>query len=345
MDTIVLQIASLYGLNVNSTRELLPAIFMKAFTDVTVSLCSACTMICKQPRGRPHLLSHTDKQGCSVGSSGGPANGTERLNPVNAALDNLTTIFQETGCVWKAPKLIKLFQTTSTRLIGQLTSCTRPWVNDLLQFNASSESALAGETPWFMLLDLLENWSVPLSDRTATQSSCRRLASLSRVSPEKAMAIGHQASDLIKSCYFAGKRCDPEKDFRGTFYSQHGNCFTYDMDSGEAEKESLSGFTGMILLPASSSLKSLPRLGLTGPKFGLELLFNLEKDAYMPTSREAGVKIVVHDRGQKADPDQDAINIAPGVVTYVGVQMQNISRLPAPFQDKCVDDWPVCPFP
>ena len=36
--------------------------------------------------------------------------------------------------------------------------------------------------------------------------------------------------------------------------------------------------------------------GFTGPKFGLELLFNLEKDQYMPVSREAGVKIIVHDR-------------------------------------------------
>src|SRR2546426_5671633 len=49
--------------------------------------------------------------------------------------------------------------------------------------------------------------------------------------------------------------------------------------------------------------------------------------------REAGVKIIVHDRSQKADPDQDAINISPGVVTYVGVQMMNISRLPAPYPD------------
>lgn len=277
MDTIILQVASLYGITVNNTRDLLPAIFMKAFTDVT---------------------------GCSVGSADGRTNGSSRTNPVNEALDNLTTIFQETGCFWKAPQLIRLFQSTSSRLISQLTSCTRPWVNDLLGFNASSESAQSGETPWFILLDLLENW----------------LARLSRVSPEKAIAIGHQSKDLIRSCYFAGKRCDPEKDFRPTFYSQHGNCFTYSMDSGEAEKESLSGFTG--------------------PKFGLELLFNLEKDAYMPTSRESGVKIVVHDRGQKADPDQDAINIAPGVVTYVGVQMQNISRLPAPYQDRCVDDWP-----
>ena len=93
-----------------------------------------------------------------MGSARGNTNATERPNPVNAALDNLTTIFQGTGCIWKAPKLIKLFQATSTRLIGQLTSCTRPWVNDLLHFNASSESAQAGETPWFILLDLLENW-------------------------------------------------------------------------------------------------------------------------------------------------------------------------------------------
>lgn len=38
MDTIVLQVAQLYGINVNSTRDLLPAIFMKAFTDVTVRI-------------------------------------------------------------------------------------------------------------------------------------------------------------------------------------------------------------------------------------------------------------------------------------------------------------------
>lgn len=102
--------------------------------------------------------------------------------------------------------------------------------------------------------------SLRLHHRSLTAAPfVHRLASLSRVSPEKAMAIGHQASDLIKSCYFAGKRCDPEKDFKATFYSQHGNCFTYDMGSGEAEKESLSGFTGKIELSADHLLKSLPQ--------------------------------------------------------------------------------------
>jgi hypothetical protein len=152
VDTIVLQVAQLYGINVNSTRDLLPAIFMKAFTDVTV--CTTlydCNVI---------NIHDTTRQGCSVGSSRGSGETSDKPNPVNEALDNLTTIFQATGCIWKAPKLIKLFQSTSTRLISQLTSCTRPWVNDLLNFNASSAEAQAGSTPWFILLDLLENWSV-----------------------------------------------------------------------------------------------------------------------------------------------------------------------------------------
>lgn len=182
-----------------------------------------------------------------------------------------------------------------------MTSCTGPWVNELLGYNVST--AVDGETPWFILLDLLETW----------------MSSLSRMDPAKAMKIGHQSADLIKTCYFAGKKCTIVESFHGTFYPQHGNCFTYGMESGEAAKESLSGFTG--------------------PKFGLELMFQLEKDQYMPTSREAGVKIVVHDRGAKADPDQDAINISPGVVTYVGVQMLNITRLPAPYPDECTDEW------
>ena len=118
-----------------------------------------------------------------------------------------------TGCIWKAPKLIKLFQSTSQRLLDQLSSCTGPWVNDLLGYNASA--AKSGETPWYILLDLLETW----------------MANVARSEPEKAQKIGHQAEDLIKTCYFAGKKCDPKKDFKAVFHAQHGNCFTYSMVS------------------------------------------------------------------------------------------------------------------
>ncbi|KAH9404185.1 hypothetical protein TYRP_000004 [Tyrophagus putrescentiae] len=79
--------------------------------------------------------------------------------------------------------------------------------------------------------------------------------------------------------------------------------------------------------------------GFTGPKFGLELLLNLETDQYMPTSRESGAKIIVHDSGTRADPDQDSVHVAPGLVTYIGVKMVNITRLEKPYPDKCSNEW------
>lgn len=35
------------------------------------------------------------------------------------------------------------------------------------------------------------------------------------------------------------------------------------------------------------------------------------------------------------------MQIQPGVVTYVGIQMINISRERAPYTDRCSDDWPT----
>ena len=228
MDTIVLQVASLYGINVNSTKDLLPAIFLRAFTQVTVSVKSRSGYYSDLKKILSNaVLTPPCSQGCSVGTASKEATG--KPNPMNEALDNLTTIVQTTGCIWKAPKLIKLFQSTSQTLLDQLSSCTGPWVNELLGFNQSKatdtdgtsdgidvpkkQPAPEGETPWYILLDLLETW----------------LAHLARNAPEKAKVIGHQATDMIKSCYFAGKKCDPEKDFKAVFHAQHGNCFTYSM--------------------------------------------------------------------------------------------------------------------
>lgn len=89
----------------------------------------------------------------------------------------------------------------------------------------------------------------------------------------------------------------------------------------------------------NSSLYYLFLKGFTGPKFGLELTLNLETDQYMPTSREAGAKVIVHDSATRADPDQDAVHVPPSLVTYVGVRLVNITRLPDPYPDKCSDDW------
>lgn len=140
----------------------------------------------------------------------------------------------------------------------------------------------------------------------------------------EAKAIGHQSEHLIQQCYFAGRHCYASEDFSDFFYNSYGNCFTYNLQlhNNESANESMGALSGF-----------------TGPKFGLELTLDLETDQYMPTSREAGAKVIVHDSATRADPDQDAVHVPPGLVTYVGVRLVNITRLPAPYPDKCSDNW------
>ena len=181
-----------------------------------------------------------------------------------------------------------------------LNSCTTPWIESL------KTSIKKGETPWFFLLDQLSSW----------------LADLAKNRPDQAKSIGHDGPDLIRQCTFAGRTCHAKIDFTHFFYNSYGNCYTYNLHigpSGNRSKNSLSGFTG--------------------PKFGLELILNLETDQYMPTSRESGATIIVHDSGTRADPDQDSVHVAPGLVTYVGVKMVNITRLAKPYPDKCSNEW------
>lgn len=200
----------------------------------------------------------------------------------------------------KTPRLIRLFHDTSHRIVKSLNNCTTPWM-ELLK-----NSVKKGETPWFFLLDLLSSW----------------LADLAKNHPEEAKQIGHHSKDLIKQCIFAGRTCSSEKDFSHFFYNSYGNCYTYNLQidpNGQLSQDSLSGFTG--------------------PKFGLEILLNLETEQYMPTSRESGAKIIIHDSTARADPDQDSVHVAPGLVTYIGVRMVNITRLSYPYPDKCSNVW------
>lgn len=81
-----------------------------------------------------------------------------------------------------------------------------------------------GETPWFILLDLLSSW----------------LAELAKNDPIEARRIGHQSHDLITDCYFAGRECNVAEEFSSFFYNSYGNCYTYNLlittnDSQQAE--------------------------------------------------------------------------------------------------------------
>ncbi|KAF7495560.1 Amiloride-sensitive sodium channel subunit gamma [Sarcoptes scabiei] len=268
LDEALTQLAKVIGLNVTNGLDIIPMLFMKAFTDTT---------------------------GCRLGSSH-----VEDILPDNirSTLKKLTTTFMNRECLFKTPRLIRLFHETSTKIVKSLNNCSTPWLETL---KASIEK---GETPWFFLLDQLSSW----------------LSDLAKNSPDDAKQIGHHSPDLIKQCIFAGRTCSPKRDFEHFFYNSYGNCYTYNLNlENDRTKDSLSGFTG--------------------PKFGLEIVLNLETEQYMPTSRESGAKIIIHDSTSRADPDQDSVHVAPGLVTYIGVRMVNITRLPRPYPDRCSNVW------
>lgn len=268
LDETLTQLANFLGFNVSNSLDIIPMLFMKAFTDTT---------------------------GCRLGSSDV---GDILPDNIRLTLKKLTKTFMNRECLFKTPRLIRLFHDTSQKIVKSLNNCTTPWLETL------KSSVKKGETPWFFLLDLLSSW----------------LADLAKNRPEDAKIIGHHGPDLIKQCIFAGRTCSPTKDFSHFFYNSYGNCYTYNLNIDNLKvQDSLSGFTG--------------------PKFGLEIVLNLETEQYMPTSRESGAKIVIHDSTARADPDQDSVHVAPGLVTYIGVRMVNITRLPHPYPDKCSNVW------
>ena len=82
------------------------------------------------------------------------------------------------------------------------------------------------------------------------------------VSEEERKKIGHQLSDLIKSCTFRGRDCLKEKYFENLTSSTFGNCFSFN-----------SNISGTSHAHWASSLP--------GPSQGLIVVLNLEQQNYM----------------------------------------------------------------
>ena len=82
------------------------------------------------------------------------------------------------------------------------------------------------------------------------------------VSEEERKKIGHQFSDLIKSCTFRGRDCLKEKYFENLTSSTFGNCFSFN-----------SNISGTSHAHWASSLP--------GPSQGLIVVLNLEQQNYM----------------------------------------------------------------
>ncbi|XP_059164363.1 degenerin mec-4-like [Physella acuta] len=106
--------------------------------------------------------------------------------------------------------------------------------------------------------------------------------------------LGHQATDMILQCSYAGKKCEA-RNFTLAFSETYGNCHTLQYD------------------------KFLSRA--SGPAGGLELTIFLETHEYIPgISNGMGIQLLVHDQETVPFPDEEGIAISPGTNTFVGIK-------------------------
>lgn len=73
---------------------------------------------------------------------------------------------------------------------------------------------------------------------------------------------------------------------------------------------------------------------------GLELVLNLEVSEYLPGTAQIGALVMVHAPDEFGISASEAIFVGPEKVSYIGLKMTRITRLPSPYPEHCIDHWP-----
>ncbi|XP_052259151.1 amiloride-sensitive sodium channel subunit beta-2-like [Dreissena polymorpha] len=129
---------------------------------------------------------------------------------------------------------------------------------------------------------------------------------------EELRTYGHQSEDMIISCTWQGMACSPD-NFTYVRNNMYGNCYTFNaFDNGQD--------------PLTTNYP--------GPLMGLTLELNIEQGQYVPAlAQDAGVKIVIHERGTYPIPEDAGLSLPPGMKTSIGLDKTEYKRLPPPHAD------------
>ncbi|GBN49831.1 Degenerin mec-10 [Araneus ventricosus] len=126
---------------------------------------------------------------------------------------------------------------------------------------------------------------------------------------------GHDPLQFIQECTFNGKICS--KQYLNNFSNlRYGNCVTFNKKSNVVK-----------LLKSSK----------TGFENGLILTLYIEQHFYMASTSTIGASIIIHDPDDIPTPEEKGYILAPGYETVIGIKQTILKRLPAPYQDQCVD--------
>ena len=133
-----------------------------------------------------------------------------------------------------------------------------------------------------------------------------------KLNERERITIGHNIRDLIVSCTFRGVDCKTSLTTNSASFMDYvtnttnfGNCYTL--------------YTRNEVLGKSS---------LTGPEFGLSLVLNIQQSHYLKdvTSMAVGARVSVQDRQTFPLIEEYGVDLAPGSLTSLSLQMVKISR-------------------
>lgn len=137
--------------------------------------------------------------------------------------------------------------------------------------------------------------------------------------------IGHQFEDLVLRCTIRSTNCAHANSFEHFFTPTEGNCFTF--KSQNLRKTNLE--------------RIKDETSIAGVNYGLELVLNLEISEYLIGTAQIGAIVMIQHPDEIGNAASEAIFVAPKQSTYIGMKMVNISRLPKPFPEECIDHWPA----
>lgn len=184
----------------------------------------------------------------------------------------------------------------------------------------------------FMPVSPIEDFELTeRQERELQENLTNWLAVMYQRDPQMTRSLGHQFDDMILRCTMKSINCTRQRSFENSFTPTEGNCFTF--RSRIKRKVSSNQMT--------IQWDTFEDANLAGTNDGLELVLNLEKNEYISGSSQVGALVMIHHPSDLGYAASEATFIAPEFTTYIGLKMVNISRLPAPYPEACVDSWPA----
>ena len=159
--------------------------------------------------------------------------------------------------------------------------------------------------------DLKENLKTQNQSKTFISGQTFLLTYLKLNQKEK-ITIGHNIRDLIVSCTFRGVDCRASLTSTAASFMDYstnttnfGNCYTL-----------------------STRSQALGKSSLTGPEFGLSLVLNIQQSHYLKdgSSMAVGARVSVQDRETYPLMEEYGVDLAPGTLTSLSLQMVKITR-------------------